>query len=171
MSGVVIVGYQGIGKSSCAGQNGCVDLESGNFFVNGMRHDDWATAYCNIAQHIAEQGYTVFTSSHQVVRDELAMRSGLRVVVVAPSDRLHDPWIERLESRYRKTDSEKDRRALMNAVDRYEQNVRELAADTRFETVVIDDMGYDLMDIVRDIRHRGDIGRKMRVTDMDRGGR
>lgn len=152
MSGVVIVGYQGIGKSSCAGRGGCIDLESGNFFVDGERHDDWYVVYCNIAEHLAEQGYTVFVSSHQEVRDELATRSGLRVVVVTPSERLRDAWINRLDSRYISTHSAKDYRAFMNAVNNYEQNVREMARDTRFEIRVIDDMDYNLMDVVEFIR-------------------
>lgn len=152
MSGVVIVGYQGIGKSSCAGKEGCIDLESGNFYVGGKRHEDWHAAYCSMAQNLAKQGYTVFVSSHQAVRDDLAMSVGLRVVVVAPSERLRDPWIRRLSERYLRTLSDKDHRALMNALDRYEENVRELAEDARFETVTIGSMDYDLMDIVRDIR-------------------
>lgn len=164
MSGVVIVGYQGIGKSSCAGMEGCVDLESGNFFVNGVRHEDWYVTYCNIAEHLAGQGYTVFTSSHQVVRDELATRSGLRVVVVTPSELLRDEWLRRLKRRYMFTNSAKDYRALANAVDRYEQNVRELAGDTRFETVVIDDMDYNLMDVVGFIR----LGPRRRGTEAGR---
>lgn len=149
--GIVIVGYQGVGKSSCAGINGCIDLESSNFIVNGERYDDWHIVYCNIAESLAIQGYVVFTSSHQVVRDELAKRDGLRVVIVTPSASLREPWIDRLLDRYKRTGSEKDRRALLNALDRYEDNVRELAGDSRFEAIVITDMNYDMMNIVREV--------------------
>jgi len=149
--GVVIVGYQGIGKSSCAGTAGCIDLESSNFIVNGERYDDWYINYCNIAESLASQGYVVFTSSHQVVRDELAKRDGLRVVIVTPSASLRDSWINRLLDRYKRTCSEKDRRALLNALDRYKDNVRELAEDSRFEVIVITDMNYDMMNVVREV--------------------
>ena len=67
-----MIGYQGIGKSSCAGKNDCIDLESGSFWVDGKRAEEWYIPYCQIAMHLANQGYTVFTSSHKVVRDQLA---------------------------------------------------------------------------------------------------
>ena len=39
---MIIVGYQGIGKSSISNPDTrCIDLESGNFFVDGKRPDDW----------------------------------------------------------------------------------------------------------------------------------
>ena len=75
---MIVIGYQGIGKSSLAGKNNCIDLESGNFWVDGKRSDDWYKIYCNIALHLHRQGFTVFTSSHQVVRDyfkEIATRA------------------------------------------------------------------------------------------------
>jgi ABC-type phosphate/phosphonate transport system ATPase subunit len=40
--GIIIVGYQGIGKSTLAYHNKrVIDLESSNFFVNGERSKDW----------------------------------------------------------------------------------------------------------------------------------
>ena len=74
---MIIIGYQGIGKSTLAGKNKCIDLESGNFWFYDLetyqkvRHNDWYIPYCNIANHLSEQGYIVFTSSHEVVRNEL----------------------------------------------------------------------------------------------------
>ena len=59
---MIISGYQGIGKSSLAGKNNCIDLESGNFWVDGKRADDWYKQYCQIANHLTEQGYRVFFS-------------------------------------------------------------------------------------------------------------
>lgn len=42
MKGLIIIGYQGIGKSSCAGPaNKCIDLESGNFFIGGRDEDEF----------------------------------------------------------------------------------------------------------------------------------
>ena len=38
---MIYVGYQGIGKSSIAGKHNCIDLESGNFWDNGVRADNW----------------------------------------------------------------------------------------------------------------------------------
>ena len=70
---MIIIGYQGIGKSTLANCNlNYVDLESSNFYIDGKRADDWYKPYCKIAEHLSQQGYYVFVSSHKVVRDELS---------------------------------------------------------------------------------------------------
>ena len=69
---MIIIGYQGIGKSTLAKNSlKYIDLESGNFWINGERDEQWYKPYCNIANHLSAQGYTVFTSSHKEVREEL----------------------------------------------------------------------------------------------------
>ena len=122
---MIISGYQGIGKSSLAGKNNCIDLESGNFWVDGKRADDWYKVYCQIANHLSEQGYVVFVSSHEVVRKELE-KSKEQVFVIFPAIDLKDQWIAKLQNRYDKTKLDKDYRALMNAKDRYKENITEL---------------------------------------------
>ena len=117
---MIVIGYQGIGKSTLAGRNNrFIDLESGNFWVDGKRADDWYKPYCQIAEHLSQQGYIVFTSSHEVVRKQLE-NSGETIVVVYPSIKLKDEWIAKLEKRYEESGLEKDYKALMNAKDRYE---------------------------------------------------
>ena len=122
---MIISGYQGIGKSTLAGKNNCIDLESGNFWVDGKRADDWYKVYCQIANHLSEQGYVVFVSSHEVVRKELE-KSKEQVFAIFPSIDIKDAWIRKLEERYNKTKLDKDYRALMNAKDRYKENITEL---------------------------------------------
>ena len=123
---MIVIGYQGIGKSSLAGRDHkYIDLESGNFWVDGKRADDWYKPYCQIAEHLSQQGYIVFTSSHEVVRNRLADSNEV-VVVVYPSLKLKNLWIDKLENRYRETGLEKDYKALMNAKDRYDENIQEL---------------------------------------------
>lgn len=143
---MIIIGYQGIGKSTLAGRFNTIDLESGNFWVDGKRADDWYIPYCKIANHLSEQGYTVFVSSHAVVREELK-KSKEKVFVVCPSPELQVPWIEKLEKRYLETKLEKDYKALKNAEDRYLENIRELA-DSGFTWIYIRNMNYSLADIV-----------------------
>lgn len=130
MKGLIMVGYQGIGKSSCAGKENCIDLESSSFWIDGKRADDWYIPYCNIAMHLANQGYTVFTSSHKVVWSYLAslplMENVGKVVIFCPTVKDKDAWITRLQERYNRTGLEKDYKALMNAKDRYEENILEL---------------------------------------------
>ena len=143
---MIIVGYQGIGKSTLAGNHKCIDLESSNFWVNGKRADDWYIPYCQIANHLSEQGYIVFTSSHEVVRKELE-KSEEAVWVVYPSRYLKDEWIEKLKERYDRTGLEKDYKAWKNAEDRYTDNIKELMSG-KLDTYEIRDMGYSLLNII-----------------------
>lgn len=147
---MIIVGYQGIGKSTLAGTNNCIDLESGNFWVNGKRADDWYIPYCQIANHLSEQGYTVFTSSHEVVRKELE-KSKEKVYLIFPSIELKDEWIEKLRSRYNTTGLEKDFKALANAEDRYEENIRELEKSNLMIYEIIG-MDYNLLNIINALK-------------------
>lgn len=141
---MIVIGYQGIGKSSLAGRDHkYIDLESGNFWVDGKRTDDWYKPYCQIAEHLSQQGYIVFTSSHEVVRNQL-MNSNEVVVLVYPSLKLKNLWIDKLENRYRETGLKKDYKALMNAKDRYDENIQELA-DSHFNfKLELIDSEYDL---------------------------
>lgn len=123
---MIIIGYQGIGKSTLAGKNNCIDLESCNFKHNGVRHDDWYIYYGQIADHLSKQGFTVFVSSHEVVRKYLRMHSKEKLMIICPSTALKDAWIEKLRERYEKTKLEKDYNALKNAEDKYEENIADL---------------------------------------------
>ena len=143
---MIIIGYQGIGKSTLAGRDKCIDLESSNFWVNGKRAEDWYIPYCQIANHLSEQGYTVFVSSHAVVREELK-KSQEKVIVICPCPDLKDEWIKKLEDRYLYTKLEKDYKAWKNAEDRYLENINELT-DGTFTWYYIPDMNYSLQFIV-----------------------
>lgn len=143
---MIIIGYQGIGKSTLAGSNNCIDLESSNFWINGKRADDWYIPYCQIANHLSEQGYTVFVSSHAVVREELK-KSTEKVIIICPRPDLKDDWIKKLEYRYLNTKLEKDYKAWKNAEDRYLENIEELT-DGSFNWCYINNMNYSLSDII-----------------------
>ena len=144
---MIVIGYQGIGKSSLAGRNNrFIDLESGNFWVDGKRADDWYKPYCQIAEHLSQQGYIVFTSSHEVVRKQLENSSEI-IVIVYPSIELKDEWVDKLERRYAESGLEKDYKALMNAKDRYEENIKELSESNcgyQMHRLTLTKMDYDL---------------------------
>jgi hypothetical protein len=144
---LIISGYQGIGKSSLAGTNNCIDLESGNFWIDGIRDKNWYKIYCNIANHLSAQGYTVFVSSHEIVRKELE-KSKETVYVIFPSTDLKDQWIEKLRNRYKSTGLEKDFKALANAEDRYEENIKELMCGN-LQYYQIIDIDYNLKEIIK----------------------
>ena len=108
---MIVIGYQGIGKSTLSNKDlRFVDLESGNFWVDGKRSDDWYKVYCNIAVHLSQQGYDVFVSSHEVVRKELA-KSNEIVVIICPAVSLKDEWIEKLKTRWEQSQLDKDYKA------------------------------------------------------------
>lgn len=141
---MIVIGYQGIGKSTLAGRdNKFIDLESGNFWVDGKRADDWYKPYCNIAEHLSQQGYIVFTSSHEVVRKQLESSNEI-VVLVYPSFELKDKWIDKLDYRYQYSGLEKDYKALMNAKDRYSENIQELYDSNIGYKLVLKTIDYDL---------------------------
>lgn len=139
---MILVGYQGVGKSTLAGKGKYIDLESGNFWVNGRRSNNWYKVYCNIAEHLSAQGYNVFVSSHEVVREQLR-NSEEKVVVIYPSLELKDFWIQKLKTRLEESKLTKDYKAYMNAVDKYEENIKDLMNEDH-DHVVIDDKDYNL---------------------------
>lgn len=144
---MIIIGYQGIGKSTLANKDiNYIDLESGNFWIDGKRHEDWYIPYCNIAEHLSRQHKNVFVSSHEVVRNRL-QESKEKVVVIYPSIKLKKQWINKLEKRYNETNLEKDYKALMNAKDRYEENIKELEKNN-FIKIEIFDIDYDLEELL-----------------------
>lgn len=149
---MIIIGYQGIGKSTLANKDDkFIDLESGSFWLTNTdgsryRYDNWYEMYCNVAEHLSQQGYIVFISSHEVVRNRLK-QSKERVFTLYPDVSLKDQWIKKLAKRYNNSRLDKDYRALMNAIDRYEENIREIE-NSNFDNIVIRNIDYDLKKLI-----------------------
>ena len=149
MIDIIIIGYQGIGKSTLAKEHrGYIDLESGNFWHDGKRPQYWYAIYGNIAKSLHEQGYKVLLSSHEVVRRYLKKICDIDdLLVICPSLELKDKWIEKLEKRYEETGLEKDYRAMMNGKYKYDENIKELM-ESGICVNLIKDMEYNLKEIV-----------------------
>ena len=149
---MIVIGYQGIGKSTLSKniEMFSIDLESGNFWVNGKREENWYIVYCNIANSISNQGYIVCVSSHKVVRDFLK-NSKEKIVLIFPSIELKDEWIKKLKNRYCETGLEKDYKAFKNALLYYDENIKELM-ESPFEKIIIDSMDYDLSKLIEDFK-------------------
>lgn len=146
---MIIVGYQGIGKSTLAKNSyKYIDLESGNFWIDGVRHDDWYKAYCKIAAHLSAQGHTVLVSSHYVVREELKKYSE-EVKCCFPSVDLQEEWIKKLEDRYNESKLEKDFKAWQNAYNSYFENIYDLM-ESGFDNIIIRSMDYDLRELIEE---------------------
>ena len=146
---MIIIGYQGIGKSTLAKDSWeYIDLESGNFWINGERDEQWYKPYCNIANHLSAQGYTVFTSSHKEVREELKNSSEV-VKIAFPSLELKTNWLIRLTNRYNESMLEKDYKALMNASLHYEDNIKDLMNEP-FDKIIINNIDYNLRELIEE---------------------
>lgn len=146
---MIVIGYQGIGKSTLATKSlRYIDLESSSFWFDDpetkqkIRHIMWYAMYCNVAEDLSRQGYTVFVSSHQPVRERL-LKSDEYVITCVPSLDLKDKWIKKLRLRYENSGLEKDYKAYMNAADSFTENVTEMM-NSGFDVLEVEDMDYDL---------------------------
>ena len=144
---MIVIGYQGIGKSTLVKDNNSyIDFESSNFKINGERPDGWEQMYCEAALDLSRQGHVVFTASHKCIRDYLKEHRGNEVVlIVAPSVDLKDQWLKKLRKRFKETGLLKDRLALLNAEDCFDENIKEMQNYASvFPFYEITDMGYQL---------------------------
>ena len=141
---MIVIGYQGIGKSTLAQKDfRYVDLESSALRQGNVRWHNWYEPYCMIAEWLSKQGYTVFVSSHKEVRDYLNEFCEEPFCAVVPSESLKDEWIDKLKRRYEQFPTDKNYRAYMNAVDRYTENIREIKEDVE-DVREITTMSYEL---------------------------
>ena len=149
---MIVIGYQGIGKSSLSASSpGYIDLESSCFFNNDVRPDDWYIYYCQIAEHLSAQGYTVFLSSHKSVRDWMINnRLCHNVIIVCPSLHIEAEWVVKLYDRYKRTSLDKDHKAWLNASSCYKYNISELIDDMKSLDggIVIHSIEYNLKDLL-----------------------
>lgn len=157
LDGAIFIAYQGVGKSKTAEENdGFIDLESSNFKdENGKRHKDWYKTYVNIAFDLATQGYRVFVSSQEEVRNQIAELKDkyqkIRVYTIYPHISLRNEWIERLRNRYKKNSTEKNKIAWLNAKENFSKNIRELedfSESNNIIEIIIDEMDYNLYDYI-----------------------
>jgi len=111
MKGLIVCGYPGVGKSSIAGWNKCVDLESSYFSYRPaydvhdgicvnipVRTDVWTKQYCPIAINLANQGFIVMTSYHKSVIEyfmsAIYPKNVSGAVIFAPDRRYKKEWID-----------------------------------------------------------------------------
>ena len=147
---MIFCGYQGVGKSSiCNRENGYIDFESSNFFVNEMRPNMWVDIYINQAVDLNNQGYDVFLSTHKELRNRLN-ELNIDFTVITPSIDLKEQWIERLTKRYKYNPSIKNMKALNNAETCYEENVNDLCSESK--VIMITNSEYDLKDFIEEYK-------------------
>lgn len=141
---MIIVGYQGIGKSTLSQKNNrFIDLESSSFWKDEKRLEDWFYYYINVAQHLDQPNKIIFVSSHDIVREELNLRN-IDYKVIFPALELKDQWIDRLIQRYKKDPSVKNKNALNFAYKYYDESIENLMLEN--DKIIIKDINYNLED-------------------------
>ena len=141
---MIIVGYQGIGKSTMAKHvNNCIDLESSNFFVDNKRDENWYKVYVNIAKHLSDQHNLVFMSSHKIVREYLNEQN-IDFTVICPALELKEEWLKKLKDRYVETGKDKDYRAWKNAEVGYDEQIKDLMQERN--VILLNGTKYNLED-------------------------
>lgn len=157
---MIITGYQGIGKSTLAKKRqDVIDLESSCFWIfakngNKSRPKDWYICYCQMAEFLSKQGYTVFVSCHPEVREYLANNRTEKFCAVFPSKSIKVDWISKLRERYYCTKSEKDLRALEHAEKFFDKDIDRLMHECSYgiewysNAIYLETIDYDLESII-----------------------
>ena len=146
---MIVVGYQGIGKSTLAKKNyRYIDFESSALrHEDGSKANDWYESYCMMAEWLSKQGYIVFVSSHKEVRDYLNRHCKEPFCAIVPSLSLKDWWLKKLHNRYNNTKSMKDALAYYRAIHWFTEDVTAIKDDIQI-TKEITTTNYDLARIV-----------------------
>lgn len=155
MSGSVIIGYPGIGKTTLSGTYKFIDLESNNFTDSQGNHiDNWYIAYIKVAKSLAYLGYSVFISSHSDVYKQFddveinsLKRDGISVYAVYPSCNLRNKWIDKLHVRYDGDPCKKNLAAYVRAQTYYQSDITELSHFAKvigIKTIELNNMDYNL---------------------------
>ena len=142
---MIYVGYPCIGKSSIAGKDNFIDLESS--FYKELGKDDWVNLYVNVAIDLSNQGYHVLLSSHHEIRDELRKRH-MPFKVIVPDIKLYYQWLYRaynrltmnvLENRNQYNSTEKKLKAFNRICLHWKNDIVDLMSE---ENVIIIDSNY-----------------------------
>lgn len=164
IKGLIVCGYPGVGKSSIAGWNKCIDLESSWFSYDkeGNRiwpDEEWVGNYCSFAIDLAVQGYTVLLSTHQAVINQLREwkwlldRDRVRAVIFVPRSDMKKAWVERLVNRYIESDTDEDLRAFIGGIQYWDSKMLTIR-HSDFPVYCPDSIDYDFRNYVLKIREK-----------------
>ncbi len=132
MNGVIICGYPGVGKTTIAGKDNIIDLESSNFKFFGPPDCShyWIEQYGRVALDLAKQGYIVLCSTHVEViewmHDHAPEMRRLAVsgpYIVCPAKELKYEWIKRLHDRFMRDQISKNYRAYERAKEHFDEDI------------------------------------------------
>jgi len=151
---MIIVGYYGIGKSSLAGKENCIDLDIRPFLDSG--DSMWYKTYLSVVESLSVQGFVVLLPPNPIVRKHLRSLKE-SIFYVYPSLELKDYWerkmrkdwtIEELNGTLREGQKEYEYKLV---VKNFEADINEMKSDIfmRWEIMT---RNYKLIDIIREIK-------------------
>lgn len=158
--GIIVCGYPGVGKSSIAGWENCIDLESSIFHEiqdadNGPK---WEEVYCMTAINLASQGFTVMTSTHRSVvqffYDYAPLMRHWGVAgpfIFCPKKEMKWAWIDRVSKRFQDDQTDGHFRAYERVRKYFDDDIDWLTSFTRMVRQP-DNIDYDLKDYIQEIR-------------------
>ena len=155
--GLVIISYPGIGKTSFAGKDNCIVLESGHFWVGDRKDEDWAIVYAKLALDLASQGYTVFVNSQKEVREafktlQIPENVG-KIVIFCPDHRYKNEWIEKVENRFKTSRRNKDYKSWQRVLNHFDEDIFDLINDNDFPVYQPAYLDYDLWNYIHKMRN------------------
>lgn len=156
---MIIFGYPGIGKTTLTTSedyktnfvNGVIDLDS--MFFSDLDDPYWFKRYTNLAEYISKQGYLVMISTHEKVVSSLK-KSPEKKLIIVPSPKIKDKWVERLDKRRQKTNLFKDKRAYLHVKEHFDSDYEMLKKASewpKYDILELDSMNYSLSDILSGI--------------------
>ena len=146
---MIIIGYPGIGKSTIAKKSkDYIDLESSDFKIDNLRPSEWYMIYGKVAERLSRQGYIVFVSSHDTVRQYLKNNSREEVIAIIPKLELENKWIEKLHERFLDTGWIKDKRAYLAAKANFKNQIMDIKKEDGIKIIEVEDMDYCLEDLI-----------------------
>lgn len=163
---MIICGYPGIGKTTlCKNCKDFIDLESSIYYNEDgkTRPDGWQQMYVNTALWLSRDGYDIFMSCHEGVRELLAdaceKDPNLIVFVIAPHPAFKQQWIRKLMNRAMTEGTEIAIRAYEWVPKTFNDDIESIIAG-RLPYILINDLNYDLTDIHDDLEYIWMYGKK-----------
>lgn len=150
---MIISGFPGIGKTTIANsfKYRIIDFESSLFKTNkNGRIDNWEEIYCKVANDLSKQGYIVFVSCHNEVRNYFKNHQ-IDYAVIFPIKELKYEWITKLRKRFEKMASNKNKNALNKAEENYEEFIDDILVND-INKIPITDMEYKLEDLIEEAK-------------------
>lgn len=146
---MIIFGYPGIGKTTLATSKEAalsmvIDLDSS--FFSDLDDPFWYKRYTHLAEYISKQGYLVMISTHEKVVSSLK-KSPEKKLIIVPSPKIKDKWIEKLDKRRQKTNLFKDKKAYLHVKEHFDSDYEQLLKASEwpgYDILVLDSPNYEL---------------------------